>query len=439
MEEDERGKLFVGGLSWETTQENLQRFFSRYGEIVDCVVMKNNETGRSRGFGFVTFADPSNIGTVLQNGPHSLDGRTIDPKPCNPRTLQKPRKGGGYKIFLGGLPSNVTETDLRTFFGRYGKVTEVVIMYDQEKKKSRGFGFLSFEDEGSVDCVTNERYINLNGKQVEIKKAEPRDGSGGYSKVGGSDSGQWGGHHQGQQLGMMQGPNGQMGGPPMNMHAPNMMQGYQNWGTSPQQQGYGYGGSNPQASYHNWGAPPSGQTPHPQWNNYGNPQQAQSYGGYDMYNSSSAPNATPTNWHSWNMPSNNGGSGGAGGQDVYSRQQQTWAGAQQSQGGGGGAGGGGGGGGPPGGGGIHRGGPGNSASKSGSEYEYSGYGSGYDYDYGNYSKEQQGVGGGAAGAGGAGSAFVPRTAYGGGGGGGRVDGGNGDAAVAPQYPPSQAV
>lgn len=65
--------------------------------------------------------------------------RTIDPKPCNPRTLQKPKKGGGYpKVFLGGLPSNVTETDLRTFFTRFGKVMEVVIMYDQEKKKSRG-------------------------------------------------------------------------------------------------------------------------------------------------------------------------------------------------------------------------------------------------------------------------------------------------------------
>lgn len=65
--------------------------------------------------------------------------RTIDPKPCNPRTLQKPKKGGGYpKVFLGGLPSNVTETDLRSFFTRFGKVMEVVIMYDQEKKKSRG-------------------------------------------------------------------------------------------------------------------------------------------------------------------------------------------------------------------------------------------------------------------------------------------------------------
>lgn len=46
-------KLFVGGLSWETTQDTLQRYFSHYGEVIDCVVMKNNETGRSRGFGFV--------------------------------------------------------------------------------------------------------------------------------------------------------------------------------------------------------------------------------------------------------------------------------------------------------------------------------------------------------------------------------------------------
>lgn len=64
--------------------------------------------------------------------------------------------------------------------------------------------------------------------------------------------------------------------------------------------------------------------------------------------------------------------------------------------------------------GIPRTGPGNSASKSGSEYEYSGYGSGYDYDYAAYNKEQ-----------GNGSSFVPR-AY-------------GETAAPPQYPPSQAV
>lgn len=70
-------KLFVGGLSWETSQDNLQRYFSRYGEVIDCVVMKNAESGRSRGFGFVTFSDPNNVSVVLQNGPHSLDGRYL--------------------------------------------------------------------------------------------------------------------------------------------------------------------------------------------------------------------------------------------------------------------------------------------------------------------------------------------------------------------------
>lgn len=66
-------------------------------------------------------------------------------RPCNPRSMHKPkRSNAGYpKVFLGGLPANVTESDLRAFFVRYGQVMEVVIMYDQEKKKSRGFGFLS--------------------------------------------------------------------------------------------------------------------------------------------------------------------------------------------------------------------------------------------------------------------------------------------------------
>lgn len=150
-------------------------------------------------------------------------------------------------------------------------------MYDQEKKKSRGFGFLSFEDDASVDRVTREHYINLNGKQVEIKKAEPRDGSGGSK--GQNDNGQWG-QPQGAPMGMMQGPNGQIGGPPMNMAmgAPNMMPGYQAaWGTS-QQQGYGYG-TNAPASYPNWGAPAGPQ----QWNNYPAAQQQPNYNNYGTW------------------------------------------------------------------------------------------------------------------------------------------------------------
>lgn len=328
MEEDEQGKLFVGGLSWETTQETLQRYFSRYGEVIDCVVMKNNETGRSRGFGFVTFADPNNVGVVIQNCPHTLDGRTIDPKPCNPRTLQKPKKNSSFpKVFLGGLPSNVTETDLRTFFNRYGKVMEVVIMYDQEKKKSRGFGFLSFEDDEAVDRCVSEHFVNLSGKQVEIKKAEPRD----TKNVNDVGNNQWG---PPQNSGPMAiggvGPNMGMGTPsgPIAGMAPmgpgNMMQGYQTgWGSTPQQQGFpgqwpqsqtpinGYATPSAPQGYTNWGAPPAPQAP-PQWGSgYGAPPQQTGYGSYGP--TSGAPQSGYGNNWNWNMPQNGPTTPAAGG------------------------------------------------------------------------------------------------------------------------------
>ena len=70
------------------------------------------------------------------------------------------------KVFLGGLPTTCTETDLRNVFSRFGNVMEVVIMYDQEKKKSRGFGFLSFETEDAVDRCVMEHFVTVNGKQV---------------------------------------------------------------------------------------------------------------------------------------------------------------------------------------------------------------------------------------------------------------------------------
>ncbi|KAG1663840.1 Heterogeneous nuclear ribonucleoprotein 27C [Nymphon striatum] len=157
-------KIFVGGLSWETDRDSLSNHFSKYGEVVDCVVMKDNGTGKSRGFGFVTFKEPSVVQNILRDT-HLLDGRTIDPKPCNPRSVQLQKKASNFKIFLGGLPLDITETDLKNFFGNYGHVTEVTIMYDQEAKRCRGFGFLSFDSEQSVKKACHDHFVHIKGKQ----------------------------------------------------------------------------------------------------------------------------------------------------------------------------------------------------------------------------------------------------------------------------------
>uniref|UniRef100_A0A3Q3C3M2 DAZ-associated protein 1 n=1 Tax=Haplochromis burtoni TaxID=8153 RepID=A0A3Q3C3M2_HAPBU len=181
-------KLFVGGLDWSTTQETLRNYFSQYGEVVDCVIMKDKTTNQSRGFGFVKFKDPNCVRTVLETKPHNLDGRNIDPKPCTPRGMQpeKSRTKEGWKgskadsnkskkIFVGGIPHNCGEPELRDYFNRFGVVTEVVMIYDAEKQRPRGFGFITFEAEQSVDQAVNMHFHDIMGKKVEVKKAEPRD------------------------------------------------------------------------------------------------------------------------------------------------------------------------------------------------------------------------------------------------------------------------
>ncbi|KAM7327840.1 hypothetical protein ACRRTK_014207 [Alexandromys fortis] len=177
---DEIGKLFVGGLDWSTTQETLRSYFSQYGEVVDCVIMKDKTTNQSRGFGFVKFKDPNCVGTVLASRPHTLDGRNIDPKPCTPRGMQpertRPKEGWqkgprsdsskSNKIFVGGIPHNCGETELREYFKKFGVVTEVVMIYDAEKQRPRGFGFITFEDEQSVDQAVNMHFHDIMGKKT---------------------------------------------------------------------------------------------------------------------------------------------------------------------------------------------------------------------------------------------------------------------------------
>ncbi|EXB75887.1 Glycine-rich RNA-binding, abscisic acid-inducible protein [Morus notabilis] len=70
----EENRVFVGGLAWETSHRHLQDAFSRYGEILECVVVADRDTGRPRGFGFVTFADHR----AMDNAINDMDGRELD-------------------------------------------------------------------------------------------------------------------------------------------------------------------------------------------------------------------------------------------------------------------------------------------------------------------------------------------------------------------------
>lgn len=74
--QSDNGKLFIGGISWDTDEDRLKEYFSAYGDVVEAVIMKDRTTGRARGFGFVVFADPSVAERVIKEK-HNIDGRMV--------------------------------------------------------------------------------------------------------------------------------------------------------------------------------------------------------------------------------------------------------------------------------------------------------------------------------------------------------------------------
>ena len=93
-------KLFVGGLSWDTTDDGLRQAFASYGEITEAKVITDRDTGRSRGFGFVTFDQDEDAKTAISkmNG-MNLDGKTIK---VNEAQEKSPRGGGRSGGGFGG-------------------------------------------------------------------------------------------------------------------------------------------------------------------------------------------------------------------------------------------------------------------------------------------------------------------------------------------------
>ncbi|WZY73789.1 hypothetical protein YC2023_006029 [Brassica napus] len=252
------GKIFIGGLHKDTTNTEFNKHFGKYGEITDSVIMRDRHTGLPRGFGFITFADPSVVDQVIDDT-HSFNGKQVEIK----RTIPKGAGSGGNqskdfktkKIFVGGIPSSVTEDELKDFFAKYGTIVEHQIIRDHETNRSRGFGFVIFDSEEVVDELLSKGNMvdmaDTKVKEVEIKKAEPKKSSNrsppsygshprGRSSFNDSYGGPYGGPYGGFDggYGPPPGPIRSHGGPPSRFAAG---YGYGRGGVGPDFGG-GYGG-----------------------------------------------------------------------------------------------------------------------------------------------------------------------------------------------------
>ncbi|XP_005995671.1 heterogeneous nuclear ribonucleoprotein A1a isoform X1 [Latimeria chalumnae] len=205
-EPEQLRKLFIGGLSFETSDDSLRAHFEQWGTLTDCVVMRDPCTRRSRGFGFVTYSSVEEVDNAMEARPHKVDGRVVEPKRAVSR--EDSQRPGAHltvkKIFVGGIKEDTEEHHLREYFEQYGKIEVIEIMTDRASGKKRGFAFVTFDDHDAVDKIVIQKYHTINSHNCEVRKALSKQemanaassqrGRGG----GGSFGGRGGGNFSGQ-------------------------------------------------------------------------------------------------------------------------------------------------------------------------------------------------------------------------------------------------
>jgi len=176
-------KLYVGGLDHSMTAEKLKEFFSTFGTVTDVLLPKSYDmqpNATNRGFGFITFETVEIAETVL-NTEHEIDGRPIKVNPPRRETQpneQQPTEESNRRVFVGDLTQS-KEEDLKAAFAIFGEVNDAVIVKNVETGESRGFGFVSFKEDGSAEkALAAEEPIMVSGQQVSVRKAQPRYPSG---------------------------------------------------------------------------------------------------------------------------------------------------------------------------------------------------------------------------------------------------------------------
>lgn len=186
--------IYVKNLSEETTDEEFKELFSKYGEMVSCVI-QHDDTGKSRGFGFINFAKHESAKAAVDAmNDYEVKGKKLYVSRAQKRSereeelrraYEKQREERmsryqGVNLYVKNLDENVDEETLRNEFSSFGVITSARIMTD-DKGMSRGFGFVCFSSPDEATKAVTEMNGHMIGRKPifvalaqrkEVRKAQ---------------------------------------------------------------------------------------------------------------------------------------------------------------------------------------------------------------------------------------------------------------------------
>ncbi|CAM8983084.1 unnamed protein product [Rhodiola kirilowii] len=197
-------KLFIRGLGWDTTTEGLKSLFSSYGELEEAIVIVDKTTGKSKGYGFVTFKHVDGALLALKEPSKKIDGRVTVTQLAAAGAAGNSGVTGPVvdvlmrKIFVGNVPFDMPADRLLNHFAMYGDVEEGPLGFDKQTGKSKGFALFVYKTPEGAQAALAEPTKVIDGRQllcklaIEGKRNKPFGGQGG-GEMGGDGQSQGGG------------------------------------------------------------------------------------------------------------------------------------------------------------------------------------------------------------------------------------------------------
>eukprot|EP00250_Pteridium_aquilinum_P026529 c33145_g1_i1 orf=393-1493(-) len=197
-------KLFVRGLSWSTDGDSLKKAFEEYGAVKEAVVVVEKSTGKSRGFGFITFKHRDAAIRALKEPSKNIEGRkticylsgareadTAAAVASAPPLLQVSTEtaAASRKIYVGNLPKSMQKGTLLGFFSQFGEIEEGPLGFDRKSGKCKGFALLVYKSHESVRKCLKEPSKTIDGHKVQCKLAESQKSKDEGVKLGSSTMG----------------------------------------------------------------------------------------------------------------------------------------------------------------------------------------------------------------------------------------------------------
>lgn len=169
--------LFVGGLAFNITEEDLQAYFEQFGKVAKLVLLRDRITGISKGYAFITIEGKEAADAVLRQKNY-ICGRRVEVQNASKKNEKHivDEKRKRKRIFVSHVPATVTNAEFEAFFSQFGEIHNCYIIQNYDGQTNKPYGFVEYKSEEQAMAVLHRKKdLVLRGSRLSLQQFKSKE------------------------------------------------------------------------------------------------------------------------------------------------------------------------------------------------------------------------------------------------------------------------